>query len=346
MNIKEFDFDLPEELIAHEPLKERDKCRLLVVNRASRTFEEFIFRDIVNFLNEGDVLVLNDSGVIKSRVYMTCKRTGRIHEVLFTKFLSDYESLALIRNARRVKVGDKLVVKDFEFEVSGVEEGLRVLVSNKKFGISELSEVGEVPLPPYIEKKREKLGVERVKNEDEIFYQTVYKRVYGSIASPTAGLHFTEELLKEIENKGVVIKYVTLHVGLGTFEPIKTEKVEDVKLHSEFLEVSQDVIDVVNEAKAKGKKVVAVGTTVTRALETTFSQTPPKPYIGETSLFIYPRYKFKVIDALVTNFHLPRSSLILLVSAFADKDLIMSAYKYAIEKKFRFYSYGDAMLIL
>ncbi len=346
MDIKEFDFDLPEELIAHEPLKERDKCRLLVVNRAFRTFEEFIFRDIINFLSEGDVLVLNDSGVVKSRVYMVCKRTGRVHEVLFTRLLSDYESLALVRNARRVKIGDKLVVEDFEFEVSGVEEGLRLLISNKKFGISELNRLGEIPLPPYIEKKREKLGIERVKDDDEVFYQTVYKRVYGSIASPTAGLHFTEELLREIEEKGVIIKYITLHVGLGTFEPIRVDRVEDVKLHSEFLEVRQDVIDAINEAKTKGKKVVAVGTTVTRALETVFSQSQPRPYVGETNLFIYPGYRFKVVDALVTNFHLPKSSLILLVAAFADKDLIMSAYEYAVKRKFRFYSYGDAMLIL
>jgi len=345
MNISDFDFDLPEELIAHEFIKERDKCRLLVVDRSNGTFRECIFRDIVNFLNDGDVLVLNDSGVVKSRVYMNCERTKRTHEVFFTKIINDFESVALIRNARRIKVGDRLGVGEFKFTVTRVDGNLRGLMSNKKFGISELNSIGEIPLPPYIEKKREKMGIERVKKEDEIFYQTVYSKVYGSVASPTAGLHFTNELLDELKNKGVIIKYITLHVGLGTFEPIRVERVEEVRLHSEYFEVGDDVISAIINAKMNKKKVVAVGTTVTRALETAFSQNPPRAYVGETNLFIHPGYEFKVIDSLITNFHLPRSSLILLVAAFGGKDLVMSAYSYAIKNKFRFYSYGDAMFI-
>ncbi|MGC8964592.1 MAG: tRNA preQ1(34) S-adenosylmethionine ribosyltransferase-isomerase QueA [Brevinematia bacterium] len=346
MNIEEFDFYLPDDLIAHEPIKERDKCRLLVVNREDGTFNEEIFRNIVNYLNKGDVLVLNNSKVIKSRIYPYCRRNKKNFEVLVTNFLDENTFTALVKNIRRLRVGDILELGNFEFSFQGILDGLGIFKSNKKFTTKELNEIGQIPLPPYIERKREKIGLPKVNEEDEVFYQTVYSSIYGSIASPTAGLHFTEELLEEVSRKGVIIKYITLHVGLGTFEPVRTQNVEEFKLKGEYMEVNQDVVDSIFGAKKRGNKVVAVGTTVVRALETVFSQNEVKEYKGITDIFIYPGYQFKVVDAIVTNFHLPKSSLILLVAAFAGKDLIMKAYKFAIDKRFRFYSYGDAMLIV
>ncbi|MGB9621840.1 MAG: tRNA preQ1(34) S-adenosylmethionine ribosyltransferase-isomerase QueA [Brevinematia bacterium] len=346
MNIEEFDFYLPDDLIAHEPIKERDKCRLLVVNREDGTFNEEIFRNIVDYLNEGDVLVLNNSKVIKSRIYPYCRRNKKNFEVLVTNFLDENTFTALVKNIRRLRVGDILELGNFEFSFQGILDGLGIFKSNKKFTTKELNEIGQIPLPPYIERKREKIGLPKVNEEDEVFYQTVYSSIYGSIASPTAGLHFTEELLEEVSRKGVIIKYITLHVGLGTFEPVRTQNVEEFKLKGEYMEVNQDVVDSIFGAKKRGNKVVAVGTTVVRALETVFSQNEVKEYKSITDIFIYPGYQFKVVDAIVTNFHLPKSSLILLVAAFAGKDLIMKAYNFAIDKRFRFYSYGDAMLIV
>ncbi|MGC8766944.1 MAG: tRNA preQ1(34) S-adenosylmethionine ribosyltransferase-isomerase QueA [Brevinematia bacterium] len=346
MNIEEFDFYLPDDLIAHEPIKERDKCRLLVVNREDGTFNEEIFRNIVDYLNEGDVLVLNNSKVIKSRIYPYCRRNKKNFEVLVTNFLDENTFTALVKNIRRLRVGDILELGNFEFSFQGILDGLGIFKSNKKFTTKELNEIGQIPLPPYIERKREKIGLPKVNEEDEVFYQTVYSSIYGSIASPTAGLHFTEELLEEVSRKGVIIKYITLHVGLGTFEPVRTQNVEEFKLKGEYMEVNQDVVDSIFGAKKRGNKVVAVGTTVVRALETVFSQNEVKEYKGITDIFIYPGYQFKVVNAIVTNFHLPKSSLILLVAAFAGKDLIMKAYNFAIDKRFRFYSYGDAMLIV
>ncbi|MGC8870170.1 MAG: tRNA preQ1(34) S-adenosylmethionine ribosyltransferase-isomerase QueA [Brevinematia bacterium] len=346
MNIEEFDFYLPDDLIAHEPIKERDKCRLLVVNREDGIFNEEIFRNIVNYLNEGDVLVLNNSKVIKSRIYPYCRRNKKNFEVLVTNFLDENTFTALVKNIRRLRVGDILELGNFEFSFQGILDGLGIFKSNKKFTTKEINEIGQIPLPPYVERKREKIGLPKVNEEDEVFYQTVYSSIYGSIASPTAGLHFTEELLEEVSRKGVIIKYITLHVGLGTFEPVRTQNVEEFKLKGEYMEVNQDVVDSIFGAKKRGNKVVAVGTTVVRALETVFSQNEVKEYKGITDIFIYPGYQFKVVDAIVTNFHLPKSSLILLVAAFAGKDLIMKAYNFAIDKRFRFYSYGDAMLIV
>lgn len=348
MDIKEFDFELPEELIAYKPLKDRDKCRLLVVNRRTSSFEERIFYEVTEYLNAGDILVLNNSKVIKARLIAKCKRTNKYHEILVVKFLDEHNFQALVKGLGKLKVGDVLEVGEFEFTLIDISEGLGILRSNLRFSVEELDRVGEIPLPPYIEKRRQKLNLPRVSEEDEVFYQTVYSSVYGSIASPTAGLHFTNELLSSLEKKGVLIRYITLHVGLGTFEPVRTEKVEEFKLKSEYMEVSASLIEEILHAKEKGKKVVAVGTTVVRALETVFQDIHRnrKGYKGETDIFIYPGFEFKVVDSLITNFHLPKSSLILLVSAFAGKDLIINAYKYAIDRKFRFYSYGDAMLII
>ncbi|MEN2997601.1 MAG: tRNA preQ1(34) S-adenosylmethionine ribosyltransferase-isomerase QueA [Brevinematia bacterium] len=347
-DINYYDFDLPEELIAHTPLPERDRCRLLVVDRLSHSFYEKTFRDIVDYLERGDVLVLNNSKVVKSRIYAKCERTQKEHEMLITNFLKTKEFLALVRKIKRLRVGDILTIRNFKFTFKGVENGLGLFESDKPFSVNDLEEIGEIPLPPYIEKKREKLNLPRVTEADNVFYQTVYSSVAGSIASPTAGLHFTEELLKEIERKGVLIRYVTLHIGLGTFEPIRTKNIEEFRLKGEYMEIEKEVIDDIIECKKRGNKIVAVGTTVVRALETTFLDISKNRngFKGITELFIYPGFKFNVVDNLITNFHLPKSSLILLVSAFAGKDLIMKAYSYAIEKKFRFYSYGDAMLIV
>lgn len=348
MDIKEFDFELPEELIAHTPLDKRDECRLLVLKRKEKTFEERIFKEVIEYLVPGDVLVLNNSKVVKSRIFPVLERTGKQFEFLVTNFLNDRKFVALVRNLRRLKVGDVLKLGKHEFKFVGIEDGLGVFETKEPFTQKDLEEVGEIPLPPYIEKKREKLMMPRVMDIDEIYYQTVYSSVAGSIASPTAGLHFTEELLTKIEEKGILVRYVTLHVGLGTFEPVRTEKVEDFKLKGEYMEVSKGVVDDILAAKQRGNKVIAVGTTVVRALETVFKDVEKNRngFSGITELFIYPGFEFRVVDALITNFHLPRSSLILLVAAFAGKDFIMEAYKYAIEKKFRFYSYGDAMLII
>lgn len=348
INIDEFDFELPEELIAHTPLQERDKCRLLVVDRKNQSFQERIFIDVVNYLNKGDILILNNSKVVKSRIFARCERTQKEHEMLITNFSKENEFLALVKNLRRLKIGDVLTIKNFRFIFRGMEEGLGIFESDKQFSVKDLEEIGEIPLPPYIEKKREKLHLPRVMEIDEIFYQTVYSSVYGSIASPTAGLHFTNELLEEIRNKGVVVEYITLHVGLGTFEPVRTQNVEEFRLKGEYMEVSKEVIEKVLMAKERGNKVVAVGTTVVRALETVFSDINKNRngFRGITEIFIYPGFKFNVVDSIITNFHLPKSSLILLVSAFGGKDLVMKAYDYAIKNKFRFYSYGDAMMII
>lgn len=348
MDIKEFDFELPEELIAHTPVEKRDECRLLVLRRKERTFEERIFKEVIEYLVPGDVLVLNNSRVVKSRIFPILERSGKHFEMLITGFISDREFVALVKNLRRLRVGDVLRLDRYEFRFVKLEKGMGVFETNIPFSYKDLDLIGEIPLPPYIEKKREKLMMPRVMDIDEIFYQTVYSSVAGSIASPTAGLHFTEELLKKIEEKGVLIRYITLHVGLGTFEPVRTEKVEDFKLKGEYMEVSKEVINDILLSKQRGNKVIAVGTTVVRALETVFRDVEKniEGFSGITDIFIYPGFEFKVVDAMITNFHLPKSSLILLVSAFAGKDLIMDAYRYAIDRKFRFYSYGDAMFII
>ncbi|MCS7299571.1 MAG: tRNA preQ1(34) S-adenosylmethionine ribosyltransferase-isomerase QueA [Spirochaetia bacterium] len=348
MDINEFDFELPEELIAYEPLEERDKCRLLVVNRKTSSFEERVFYEIIQYFSSGDVLVLNNSKVIKARLMTKHQRTGREHEVLVANFQDEYNFQAIVKGLSKLKVGDVLEVGEFKFTLVGTSEGLGIFRSNLKFTIEELNKLGEIPLPPYIEKRRRKLNLPRVSEEDDVFYQTVYSSVYGSIASPTAGLHFTKELLDTIQKEGILVRYITLHVGPGTFEPVRTKKIEDFKLKSEYMEVSASLIEEILQAKERGKKVIAVGTTVVRALETVFRDINRnrKGFKGETDIFIYPGFEFKVVDSLITNFHLPKSSLILLVSAFAGKDLIINAYRYAVDRRFRFYSYGDAMLII
>lgn len=341
MDVKEFYYELPKELIAQEPPRERDKSRLMVVRRDTRSFEHRIFENIVDYLEEGDCLVLNDTRVIPARLLGIRKDTGGKIELVLLKRIEGDKWEVLVKPGRRARLGlefsfgdGKLRAKVLDYTDAGGR-----IVEFYYNGIFEhvLDELGKMPVPPYIKKEL----------NDKERYQTVYARKPGSAAAPTAGFHFTKELLKKIEQKGVRICYITLHVGLGTFRPVKEEKVEQHKMHHEYFEVDDKTAQVINATKQHGKRVIAVGTTSTRTLETVADENGfVKGKKGWTDLFIYPGYRFKVVDGLVTNFHLPESTLLMLVCAFADKELIMSAYKEAIDKKYRFYSFGDAMLII
>ena len=339
MDVKEFDYELDESLIAQRPIEAREQSRLMTVNRESGKIEHKHFYDIIDYLNEGDVLVLNDTKVMPSRIYGNKVDTDAKIEFLLLKETSKdvYECLA--RPFRRIKVGTLI---DFNglmkaSVVSKGEEGLcEIKFEYQGIFIEILEKLGEMPLPPYIHEKL----------EDKDRYQTVYAKNLGSAAAPTAGLHFTKELLKRIEEKGVEIEYVTLHVGLGTFRPMQTEKVEEHHMHSEYYEISESVAEKLNKAKAEGRRIIAVGTTSTRTLESNMTKYNEfKATKEDTSIFIYPGYQFKAIDCLITNFHLPKSTLVMLVSAFASKDIIMNAYMEAQRQRYRFFSFGDAMYL-
>lgn len=339
MRTDDFDFYLPEELIAQTPLDKRDSSRLLVLNKNDGSIEHKHFTDIIDYLHDGDVLVLNDTKVIPARLYGVKEDTGAVIEVLMLKDLGHNNWECLTKPAKRVKVGtivkfsDRLSAKC----VSVGEEGIRkfeLIYDGILYEI--LDELGEMPLPPYIHEKL----------EDKDRYQTVYAKNIGSAAAPTAGLHFTEDLLKRIEEKGVKVLYVTLHVGLGTFRPVNVEDVTKHKMHSEFYQMSKEVADELNNAKAEHRRIISVGTTSTRTLETIAGLYGEfKECCGNTEIFIYPGYEFKAIDALITNFHLPKSTLIMLISALAGKDNIMKAYEQAVKEKYRFFSFGDSMFI-
>ncbi len=336
IKLSEFDYHLPQELIAKYPVEPRDSCRLMVLDRRNQKIEHRIFRDIVEYLKEGDLLVLNDTKVIPARL-IGRKATGAKIEVLLLRPYTDNEWEVLIKNIKRLKPGQEVIFgEDFKAVLlEKYQEGkARVkLIGNN---IKELiNKYGHIPLPPYIEREDEE--------KDKEAYQTVFARKEGAVASPTAGLHFTEELLKKLEEKGIKKAFCTLHVGLGTFRPIQTEDITKHKMHEEYYQIPEETLQAIRETKERGKKVIAVGTTVVRTLET-YAQTGKKE--GFSDIFIYPPYQFKMVDALITNFHLPKSTLILLVSAFAGKDFIFKAYNEAIKQKYRFFSYGDAMLIL
>lgn len=341
MNLHDFYYDLPKELIAQEPIKERDMSRLLVLNRKDGTLEHKIFHDVVDYLNEGDCLVLNNSRVIPARLYGIKEGTGAKMEFVLLKRVDKDKWETLVRPGRRAPIGSKFIFGNGELKCTILEHtdaGGRI-IEFEYDGIFEeiLDKLGQMPLPPYIKKKL----------EDKEMYQTVYSKVEGSAAAPTAGLHFTKELLKKIQDKGVKIAYVTLHVGLGTFRPVKTEKIEDHKMHSEFYMIDKETADIINSARKAGKRIIAGGTTSVRTLETAADDNGfITPQSGWTDIFIYPGYKFKIVDSLITNFHLPESTLIMLVSALAGRETILNAYKTAVENKYRFFSFGDAMLIL
>ncbi|SKA81026.1 S-adenosylmethionine--tRNA ribosyltransferase-isomerase [Caloramator quimbayensis] len=341
MNVHDFYFDLPEELIAQEPLKERDSSRLLVLHREDGRIEHRIFRDVIEYLEEGDCIVLNNSRVIPARLFGVREGTGAKMEFVLLKRIDKDRWETLVKPGKKAKIGSKFIFGDGELKCTILENtqaGGRIIEFEYE-GIFEhiLDKLGQMPLPPYIKKQL----------KDKERYQTVYSKVEGSAAAPTAGLHFTEKLLGDIEKKGVKIAYVTLHVGLGTFRPVKVENIEEHKMHSEFYLIDEKNANIINETKEKGKRVFAVGTTSCRTLETASDITGKiKPQSGWTDIFIYPGYKFKIVDSLITNFHLPESTLIMLVSALSGRENIMKAYDIAVKEKYRFFSFGDAMLIL
>lgn len=348
MLLSEFDYDLPEDLIAQMPSDKRENSRMLVLDKENKTIVHKHFFDIVDLIDSNSILVLNDTKVLPARLY-AYKDTGAKIEVFLLKMAqSPRQWEVLIKPAKRVKPDMVLKVSD-ELSVKLIKElpdNGKWLVELLFFGndvMEMLHRNGNVPLPPYIERK---MTNDEIKNLDFERYQTVYARDEASVAAPTAGLHFTKEILKKLEDKGVKIAYVTLNVGLGTFRPVKCENVLDHKMDSEIFEITEKTAKMINDAKAEGRKLVAVGTTTVRTLETAFQQFGEiKACHSHSELFIYPPYKFKVIDKLITNFHLPKSTLIMLVSAFAGKDFVFKAYKEAVQNKYRFYSYGDCMFI-
>ena len=340
MKVSDFDYDLPERLIAQHPSEKRDESRLMVLNREKQTIEDKVFKDVIDYLNPGDCLVRNNTKVIPARLYGK-KETGANVEFLLLKRIHDDTWEVIVRPGRKLLKGAKVIFGDgiLEATIDDVLENGNRQVTFKYDGIFNeiLDQIGLMPLPPYI---KEKL-------EDKNRYQTVYAKYDGSAAAPTAGLHFTEELLEKIRQKGVEIANVTLHVGIGTFRPVKVENVEEHDMHSEHYYIKKEDADKINNAKKNGKRIISVGTTSCRVLESIADESGfVKETEGDTSIFIYPGYKFKCIDSLITNFHLPESTLVMLVSALAGKDFILKAYKEAVEKEYRFFSFGDAMIIL
>ena len=337
MDINEFDYYLPQELIAQTPLEKRDSSRLLVLDKNTGEICHKQFFNIIDYLHEGDVLVLNNTKVLPARLHGVKEDTKAVIELLLLKEMGNDTWECLAKPARRIKEG---TVVEFSKELKAkcvkvLDDGIRhmQMIYDGIF-LEILEKLGEMPLPPYIHEKL----------EDKDRYQTVYAKEPGSAAAPTAGLHFTKELLKKIEEKGVLIQYVTLNVGLGTFRPVEENTIEDHKMHSEFYQMSQEVADNLNKAMAEKRRIVCVGTTSLRTLEAAYDN-GFKEKSGWTDIFIYPGYKFKAVNALITNFHLPKSTLVMLVSALAGRDNILNAYKIAIENKYRFFSFGDAMFI-
>lgn len=348
MRLDDFDYNLPENLIAQHPTKERDKCRLMVLNRASHTVDNKKFCDIIDHINPGDCLVMNNSKVLPARLYGIKEGTGAKIEFLLIKRIEGDLWETMVKPGKRLKPGDsvlfgeenqlKAVVKDYG------DDGTRLVeFFYDGIFIEQLEKIGTMPLPPYIDRKSD--------DDDRKMYQTVYCKEEGSVASPTAGLHFTKELLSKLSDKGVDLAYVTLHVGIGTFRPVKCENVEDHHMHFEEYYIDRENADIINKAVREGRRIVSVGTTSTRTLESAafYSEEDAKYLVkaGEdsTDIFIYPGYKFKIINSLITNFHLPKSTLLMLISALYDREHILTAYNRAVADGYRFFSYGDAMFI-
>lgn len=340
MKTDDFDYYLPEELIAQVPLANREESRLLVLDKDTGEKKDERFYNIIDYLKKGDVLVINDTKVIPARLIGSKEDTGAVIEVLLLKNIEKDNWECLVKPAKRIKEGTIVSFGDgmLKAKCTGIfDEGIRTFefIYNGIF-YEILDKLGTMPLPPYI---KEKL-------DDQSRYQTVYAKNLGSAAAPTAGLHFTKELLEKIKNKGIIIASITLHVGLGTFRPVNVEDVTKHKMHSEFYSMSKDAAEILNKAKEEKRRIIAVGTTTTRTLETIMTKYNEfKECSGWTDIFIYPGYTFKAIDSLITNFHLPKSTLIMLVSALSSRDIILDAYKYAVQNKYRFFSFGDAMFI-
>lgn len=343
MKLKEFYYDLPEELIAQHPKEKRDESRLLVLDKKTGNIEHRVFKDIVEYITPNDCLVINETRVIPARLYGRREDKEEQIEMLLLKDVGDKKWEVLVKPGKKCKIGTEIL---FEAEkevllkakvVEIKEDGNRIVELDYKGILNEiLDKIGMMPLPPYIH--------EKLKEKER--YQTVYSKIEGSSAAPTAGLHFTKELLESLEKSGVKIARVVLHVGLGTFRPVKEEEIEDHKMHSEYYEISKEACDIINETKKRGGKVFCVGTTSCRTVESAAGENGYLvPKKGNTEIFIYPGYKFKVLDCLITNFHLPESTLLMLISALATRDMIIDTYKIAVEQKYRFFSFGDAMLI-
>ena len=340
MKVSDFNFNLPEELIAQHPYDKRDEARLLVLDRKTRELKHKVFKDIIDFLNPGDCLVINNTKVIPARLYGK-KDTGAAVEFLLLKRIEGDTWETMVRPGHKLKPGTKVTFGEgiLQAEILEVLEGGNRKVVFKYNGIFNeiLDRIGLMPLPPYIK--------ETLKEKNK--YQTVYAKYDGSAAAPTAGLHFTEELLEEIKKKGIEIANVTLHVGIGTFRPVKVENIEDHNMHSEHYYIKKENAEKINKAKENGKRVIAVGTTSCRVLESVSDENGKvKEFEGDTNIFIYPGYKFKCIDSLITNFHLPESTLIMLVSSLAGREFVMEAYEEAVKERYKFFSFGDAMVIL
>lgn len=340
MDISLFDFDLPEELIAQSPAKKRDESRLMVINKDTKTYEHKHFYDIVDYLHAGDVLVRNNTKVIPARLLGEKEKTHAHVELLLLKQLENDNWECLVGNAKTVKVGTIVSFGNGELKAECLEikeEGIRIMHMIYEGVFYEvLDKLGKMPLPPYIRKQC----------DDNSRYQTVYAKVEGSAAAPTAGFHFTEELFEKLKQKGVIVVDVTLHIGLGTFRPVKVNDVLEHHMHSEYYVMSQETADVLNKAKKEHRRIISIGTTSTRVLESVMQEYGTfKACSGNTSIFIYPGYKYLAIDGLITNFHLPKSTLIMLVSALAGREFILECYKEAVKEKYRFFSFGDAMFI-
>lgn len=343
MLVSDFQFDLPDELIARYPMPERSASRLLMLDGNTGDTRHGHFRDVLDLVNPGDLLVFNNTRVIPARMFGQKASGGKL-EILVERILDDHSVLAHVRASKAPKPGTQILLDNgFSAEMVARHDALFELHFAGDLPVLDiLNQIGHMPLPPYIDRPDE--------NSDKERYQTVYNQRPGAVAAPTAGLHFDEPLLAALREKGVDFAYVTLHVGAGTFQPVRVERLEDHQMHSEYAEVSADVVEKINAARARGSRVIAVGTTSVRSLETAAQASlkagkPLSPFFGDTSIFIYPGYQYQVVDALITNFHLPGSTLIMLVSAFAGYDHVMSAYQEAVTSGYRFFSYGDAMFI-
>lgn len=339
MKTDDFDYYLPEELIAQHPAEKRDHARLLLLDKETGEKEDKFFYDIIDYLNPGDVLVMNDTRVIPARLFGHREDKEESIEVFLLHNIEGKTWECLVRPGKKMKIGTKIIFsEELSAEVKDIKEDGNRIIEFFYDGIFNeiLDKLGNMPLPPYIK--------EELDEPEE--YQTVYSKNPGSVAAPTAGLHFTKELLKQIEKKGIKLAYLTLNVGLGTFRPVSVDDVNEHKMHSEFYSISQETADIINEAHSNGKRVIATGTTTIRTLETVYKN---KGKItkdsGWTDIFIYPGFEYKVVDALITNFHLPKSTLVMLVAAFTSQDMILDTYNYAVKEKYRFFSFGDAMFI-